>query len=436
MQSVGKAKLTQAFSRGPARPRSGLQDAFPAFQWGTMNQVPSLADLDVAGRRVLVRVDFNVPLEDGNGTARITDDTRITAAVPTIEALRGKGAKVILMSHLGRPKGKPNAAESLAPVARHLGGLLGTEVAFAEDCVGPEAVKAAEALAEGGVLLLENLRFHAEEEANDPAFAAELAKLGEVFVNDAFGAAHRAHASTAGVAVHFENKAAGLLMQRELKYLVGELAEPARPFVVIMGGKKVSDKILAIRALLEKADTLLIGGAMAYTFLKAQGHEVGDSLVEEDKLELARELLAEAKAADTALILPADSRITQEFKEGAKTELTARWDRGGKIDRGWEGIDIGPEAIAEFSTVIARAGTILWNGPMGVFEIDAFAEGTRSVAEAVAKSNATSIIGGGDSVTALNKFGLADAVTFCSTGGGASLELLEGKELPGVTALA
>lgn len=401
-----------------------------------MKQIPSLSDLRVAGKRVLVRVDFNVPLETKDGAVRITDDTRITAALPTISQLREAGAKVVLMSHLGRPKGKPNPQESLEPVAHHLSGLLGTEVKFAADCVGEEAVTAAEGLQDGEVLLVENLRFHAEEEKNDAEFAAELAKLGEIYVNDAFGAAHRAHASTAGVAAHFQEKAAGLLMQRELKYLIGELAQPARPFVVIMGGKKVSDKILAIRALLEKADTLLIGGAMAYTFLKAQGHEVGDSLVENDKLDLARELLDEAKRVNTRLLLPADSRITQEFKDGAATEVTARWDQGGEIAGGWEGIDIGPEAIAEFSQVIAEAKTILWNGPMGVFEIDAFAAGTKAVAEAVASSEAVSIIGGGDSVTALNKFGLGDQVTFCSTGGGASLELLEGKELPGVAALA
>lgn len=392
----------------------------------------NVQDLDVAGKRVLVRVDFNVPLkEQEDGSRAITDTTRIEGALTTIKHLVDAGAKVILMSHLGRPKGERVAKYSLAPVAAKLGGFLGKSVAFADDCVGESVEAAVAGLGAGDVLLLENLRFHSEEEKNDEAFAASLAKLADVYVNDAFGTAHRAHASTAGVASHVDQAAAGFLLQRELKYLKDELASPEGPFVVIMGGKKVSDKIEVITALLEKADAFIIGGAMTYTFRKAQGYEIGKSLVEDDKLDLARDILAKAEAKGVAFHLPEDTRMTQEFKEGAETRVTD----GPDIDPEWEGIDIGDKAIDQFTKVLLDAKTIVWNGPMGVFEIDVFAKGTKAVAEAIAKSDAVSIIGGGDSVTAVNKFGLADQVTFISTGGGASLELLEGKELPGVAAL-
>jgi 3-phosphoglycerate kinase len=404
-----------------------------------MSQKLSVSDLDPAGKRVLVRVDFNVPLKDQDGRKAITDDTRITAALPTLRHLRERGARIILMSHLGRPKGGPNPEFSLAPVAERLAGLLGTPVQFAPDCVGGEAAAMAAGLADGEVLLLENVRFYAEEEKNDPAFAARLAALGELYVNDAFGTAHRAHASTEGVARLLPQAAAGFLMQRELKYLIEELAAPARPFVVIMGGSKVSDKIQVIMSLMAKADTIIIGGAMAYTFLKAQGHAIGNSRVEADKLDLALEILAAAKEKGVRFLLPIDTLETERFEEGAPTRCTARFDAGGAIGDGWMGIDIGAEAIAEFTAEIRAARTIIWNGPVGVFEIPGFAAGTRAVAEAIAeatRAGATSIIGGGDSVTAVNQFGLAGQMTFISTGGGASLELLEGKELPGVAVLS
>jgi len=392
----------------------------------------SVSGLDVQRKRVLVRVDFNVPLDDDG---EVTDDTRITAALPTIEHLVASGARVVLLSHLGRPKGEKKSEFSLAPVAKRLRSHLSAPVKFAPDCVGPEAEQAVADLASGEVLLLENVRFHPGEEANDPEFARRLAALGDVYVNDAFGTAHRAHASTEGVAHHLPECAAGFLIEKELQYLAGELKNPARPFVVIMGGKKVSDKIDVITSLLPKADVFLIGGAMAYTFLKAQGYEVGNSLVEEDKLELALRILRNAKETNTRFLLPIDSRHTAEFKEGAGTEVCTPFSEGGSIPEGREGIDIGDRAIEHFCAEIAQAKTILWNGPMGVFEIDAFSKGTRAVAQAVAESGAVSIIGGGDSVTAINKFGCADNVTFMSTGGGASLELLEGKVLPGLAAL-
>lgn len=394
----------------------------------------SIRNLDFSGKEVLMRVDFNVPLKDGV----ITDDTRIQAAVPTIRHLVDGGAKLVLCSHLGRPKGGPEAKFSLAPTAAHLGSILGKTVKLAPDCVGAEAAALRAALGAGEVLILENTRFHAEEEANDKAFAKELAGSAEIYVNDAFGTAHRAHASTEGVTHFIPTSAMGFLMERELQYLCDELENPAKPFLVIMGGAKVSDKIQVISSLMEKADAFIIGGAMANTFRKAQGYHTGNSRVEADKLDLALDILAKAKAKGVRFLLPADTRITQEFKDGATTQVTAPYEQGGETPDGWEGIDIGDVAIREFSEEVAKARTIIWNGPMGVFEIENFAKGTRAIAEAVAQATskgAVTIIGGGDSVTAVNQFGLDDKMTFISTGGGASLELLEGKELPGVAAL-
>ncbi len=394
----------------------------------------SIRNLDFSGKEVLMRVDFNVPLKDGV----ITDDTRIQAAVPTIRHLVDGGAKLVLCSHLGRPKGGPEAKFSLAPTAAHLGSILGKTVKLAPDCVGAEAAALRAALGAGEVLILENTRFHAEEEANDKAFAKQLAGSAEIYVNDAFGTAHRAHASTEGVTHFIPTSAMGFLMERELQYLCDELENPAKPFLVIMGGAKVSDKIQVIASLMEKADAFIIGGAMANTFRKAQGYHTGNSRVEADKLDLALDILAKAKAKGVRFLLPADTRITQEFKDGAATQVTAPYEQGGETPDGWEGIDIGDVAIREFSEEVAKARTIIWNGPMGVFEIENFAKGTRAIAEAVAQATskgAVTIIGGGDSVTAVNQFGLDDKMTFISTGGGASLELLEGKELPGVAAL-
>ena len=395
----------------------------------------SIRNLDVSAKEVLMRVDFNVPLKDG----AITDDTRIQAALPSIRHLLAGGAKLVLCSHLGRPKGGPDAKYSLAPTATHLASLLGQPVKLAPDCVGAEAAALRGALQPGEVLILENTRFHAAEEANDASFAQQLAADADIFVNDAFGTAHRAHASTEGVTHFVKQSAMGFLMERELKYLQQELAAPARPFVVIMGGSKVSDKIQVIMSLMEKADTILIGGAMAFTFRKAQGFEVGDSKVEADKLDLALEILAKAKAMGKTLLLPADTRETDKFEDGAQTRCTPPFEQGGSVTPGWMGIDIGDLAIAEFRNLILDAKTVIWNGPVGVFEIENFAKGTRAVAEAVAEATrrgAVSIIGGGDSVTAVNQFGLDDQMTFISTGGGASLELLEGKVLPGVAALS
>jgi 3-phosphoglycerate kinase len=394
----------------------------------------SIRSLDFSGKEVLMRVDFNVPLKDGV----ITDDTRIQAAVPTIRHLVEGGAKLVLCSHLGRPKGGPEAKYSLAPAAAHLGAILGKNVKLAPNCVGAETAAMRAALGAGEVLILENTRFHAEEEANDKEFAKQLAGSAEIYVNDAFGTAHRAHASTEGVTHFIPISAMGFLMERELQYLCHELEKPAKPFLVIMGGAKVSDKIQVITALMEKADAFIIGGAMANTFRKAQGYHTGNSRVEADKLDLALEILAKAKAKGVRFLLPADTRITQEFKEGAATQVTAPYEQGGETPDGWEGIDIGDVAIREFSEEVTKARTIIWNGPMGVFEIENFAKGTRAIAEAVAQATsngAVTIIGGGDSVTAVNQFGLDEKMTFISTGGGASLELLEGKELPGVAAL-
>lgn len=391
----------------------------------------SIRDLDVSAREVLMRVDFNVPLKEGV----ITDDTRIQAAVPSIRHLLEGGAKLVLCSHMGRPDGAANPKYSLAPAAARLGEILGKTVKLAPDCIGAAAAEMRASLAPGECLLLENTRFHAAEEANDAAFAKELAGNAEVFVNDAFGTAHRAHASTEGVTHHVSKSAMGFLMARELEYLVEKLDNPAKPFLVIMGGAKVSDKIQVITALMEKADAFLIGGAMANTFRKAQGYETGNSRVEADKLDLALDILAKAEAKGVRFLLPTDTLITQEFKEGAETHSSGIWGEGGATPANWEGIDIGPLAIDEFVTEIAKAKTIIWNGPMGVFEIEVFAKGTRAVADAMATSDAVTIVGGGDSVTAVNKYGLDSKMTFISTGGGASLELLEGKALPGVAAL-
>ncbi len=383
---------------------------------------------DVHGRRVLVRVDLNVPI-DGQGA--VGDDTRIRAALPTIEQLRAGGARVILMSHLGRPKGERNAAFSLAPVAGRLAELLGEPVAFADDCVGPTAEAAVAGLADGDVLLLENLRFHAAEEANDPAFAAQLAELADLYVNDAFGAAHRAHASTEGVA-RLLPAHAGLLMDREVSILTSLLEAPEHPFVAIVGGVKVADKIAVLEKLVEVADTVLIGGAMAFTFVVAEGGEVGSSL-HEDAGGQAIALRAKAKAAETGceLLLPSDVIAADAFSADASTRITPADD----VPGGWMGLDVGPATVAIYAERIRNARTVLWNGPMGAFEMAPFAEGTRAVAEAVAECAGTTVVGGGDSVAAITQFGFADRVTHVSTGGGASLELLEGRVLPGVAAI-
>ncbi len=397
----------------------------------------TLSEVNVTDRRVLLRVDFNVPTEEKDGKVVITDDTRIRETLPTIQYLIDRGAKTVLMAHFGRPKGKPVSKYSLKPVAERLAELLARPVAFSPDCVGEAAENLVGAMKSGDVLLLENLRFHAEEEANDPEFSKKLAKLGDVYINDAFGTAHRAHASTAGVAKFIPESAMGLLMEKELKYLQGELASPAKPFVVILGGSKVSDKIGVIKALMQKADTFLIGGAMAYTFYKALGISIGDSRVENDKLDLAKELLAMAKEKGVNFILPVDNIETREIKPGTITARnTAKLTVERGISDGYEAVDIGAQTIELFKTEIAKAKTVLWNGPVGIFEIPDFARGTFSLAEALAASSATTIIGGGDSVTAVKQAGLADKMTFISTGGGASLELIEGKDLPGVAALS
>ena len=388
-------------------------------------------ELDTAGKRVIVRVDFNVPLKDG----KVESDKRIKESLPTIEFLRKKGAKVILMSHLGRPDGKRVPEMSLRPVADALSALLGAPVAFAEDCVGPAAEQAVAALAPGGVLLLENLRFHAEEEENDPAFAKQLAALADLYVNDAFGSAHRAHASTEGITRFVPQAASGYLMKKELDYLGEALANPKRPFVAVIGGSKVSSKIDVIKSLLPRVDKLLIGGGMTYTFLKAQGLEVGKSIVENDKLDLARSLMAEAGAK---LVLGTDFVVTDKLDFKARTVGALKTVAKDGIPAGWEAVDAGPSTVAAFTEILLGAKTIVWNGPVGVFEIDATAKGTIAIAEALAKATAagaTTIIGGGDSASAVKKAGVASKVSHVSTGGGASLEFLEGKVLPGVAAL-
>jgi phosphoglycerate kinase len=383
----------------------------------------SITDIDVKGKRVLVRVDYNVPIKDN----KVIDDTRIVAAMPTLEYLLGHGAAVILFSHLGRPKGGPDPKFSLRPVAAHLSGLLGKPVAFAEDCVGPIAEAAAKVLKSGDVLVLENTRFHPEEEKNDPELAKKMAALADIYVNDAFGSAHRAHASTEGVA-HYLPAVAGFLMEKEIQYLGQAIAKPKRPFVAILGGAKISDKIGVIKNLLTKADQILIGGGMANTFFKAQGYPIGDSLYEEEAMDTARELL---KSGDTQLRLPVDVVIGDRFDAEAEKKVMPM----GPVPDGWRILDIGPASVDTFGKILSKAKTIVWNGPMGVFEFPRFAEGTIGVAKAVAASKAVSIIGGGDSVAAINQAGLADKITHISTGGGASLEMLEGIDLPGLVAL-
>jgi len=400
-----------------------------------MNKL-TLRDLEVRGQRVLVRVDFNVPTEERDGKIAITDDTRIRESLPTIKYLREHGAKTILMAHFGRPKGKPVEKYSLRPVADYLHTLIEHPVAFSHETVGeiPEAI--IRDMKEGDVTLLENVRFHPGEEQNDPAFAEALAKLGDLYVNDAFGAAHRAHASTTGITKFVKQSAMGFLMEKEIQYLSHELADPAKPFLVILGGSKVSDKIGVIKALMEKANTILIGGAMANTFWKAQGVPIGASRVEADKLDLARELMDLAKTKGVRFLLPVDAIETQKVEPGSPGRNTSRVTTDHGITDGWQAVDIGHATIKLYEEEIAKAKTILWNGPVGVFEIPAFADGTIAIAEALAGSKATTIIGGGDSVTAVKQAGLADKMTFISTGGGASLELLEGKDLPGIAALS
>jgi phosphoglycerate kinase len=393
----------------------------------------SINDLkEFRGQRALVRVDYNVPLDD-NGA--ITDDKRIKATVPTLDFLVKGGAKIILCSHLGRPKGKRDPKQSLRPVAQRLAEILGRPVAFVDDCIGEKVDKTVGIMQPGDIVLLENVRFYAEEEKNDPAFAEKLAKNADLYVNDAFGSAHRAHASTHAAAEIIKKRGgkavAGFLMEKELKYLGGALTNPGRPFVCILGGAKVSDKIAVIEHLLTVADAILIGGAMAYTFEKTQGFGIGKSLVENDKLDLAKELLAKAKGKK--FLLPVDHLQATEPKAGASTRITD----GPSIEDGWCGVDIGPQTIAAYNKEIAGAKTIVWNGPMGIFEIPEFSKGTFEVAKAVAANKgATSIIGGGDSAKAVKKAGVDKQVTFVSTGGGASLEFLEGKELPGVAVLS
>jgi phosphoglycerate kinase len=383
----------------------------------------SIKDIDVKGKKALVRVDFNVPIKDG----KVTDDTRILAALPTIEYLLKEGAALILCSHLGRPKDEPDPLYSMKPVADYLSGLTDAKVLFAEDCIGPKAQEAAAKLAAGEILVLENTRFHKAESKNDPAMAKELASLADVFVNDAFGSAHRAHASTVGVTEYLP-AVAGLLLEKEIEYLDQAIENPKKPFVAILGGAKVSDKIGVIKNLLKKADTVLIGGGMANTFFKAQGYPMADSLVEDDVLDTARELV---EAGGQKLRLPVDVVIADAFSNDAASKVIPV----GPVPDGWRILDIGPDTIEKFAKVLSEAGTVVWNGPMGVFEMPNFAKGTFAVAEAIAESGAVSIIGGGDSAAAINQSGLADKISHISTGGGASLEMLEGIQLPGLVAL-
>lgn len=388
----------------------------------------SVLDADIAGKKVLLRCDFNVP--QNKETGEISSDKRIVAALPTIKYLLDNGAAVIACSHLGKPKGEWKPKLSLAPVAEHLSKLLGREVIFAKDIIGEDAKEKAAALKPGEIMLLENLRFDIREEKNDPEFAAELASLAEIYVSDAFGTVHRAHASTAGVAAYLPAYA-GLLVLKELSVMGKALEEPQRPFVAVLGGAKVSDKIGVINNLLSKADTIIIGGGMAYTFIKAMGFEIGKSLLEEDRLDYARSMIEKAKEKNVRLLLPVDTAIGSEFAPDCERRVV----KVSEIPADWMGMDIGPETIKLFSDAVSNAGTVVWNGPMGVFEFDAFAQGTEAMAKALAESGAVTIVGGGDSAAAVEKLGYADKMTHISTGGGASLEFLEGLELPGVACL-
>ncbi len=387
----------------------------------------TIKDIDLKDKKVLVRCDFNVPLDENRN---ITDNTRIVAALPTIKYLLENNCRIILCSHLGRPKGEFKPEISLKPVAKELSRLLGKEVIMAKDVIGEDATSKAEKLEPGQILLLENVRFHREETDNDPEFAKKLASMAEIYVNDAFGTAHRAHASTAGVASYLP-AVSGFLIEKELKFLGQALENPERPFVAILGGAKVSDKIGVIDNLLDKVDTLIIGGGMAYTFIKAQGYEVGNSICELDKLDLAKEAMEKAKEKGVKLMLPVDTKIGKEFKADteSKTVLST------EIPEGWEGFDIGEQTIKEYEEELKKARTVVWNGPLGVFEFDQFAIGTNEIAKTLASINATTIIGGGDSAAAVKKAGLQDKMTHISTGGGASLEFLEGKKLPGIECL-
>lgn len=386
-----------------------------------------IEDLDVKGRRVLTRVDFNVPLDEN---LDVTDNTRIVAALPTIEFILEHDGKAVLMSHLGRPK-KVDEKLRLKPAAEELGRLLGKSVIMAPDCVGAEVERIVNEMAEGEVVILENLRFHKEEEANDPAFCEALAKLGDVYMNDAFGTAHRAHASTVGVTEHFTECAMGYLMEKEVKFIGEALADPKRPFLAILGGAKVSTKIGVMESLMAKADNLLIGGAMTYTFLRAMGMSTGTSLVEEDKIELAKEILEKANEKGIELVFPVDLVVANAFEDEAQRKIVGI----DEIPDGWMGMDIGPKSIEQFGGYIKKAATILWNGPVGVFEKPNFAKGTFAIAEMIADSDAISIVGGGDSVSAINQSGVADEISHISTGGGASLEYIEFGSLPGIDAL-
>ena len=388
----------------------------------------TVRDIDVTGKKVLVRCDFNVPLDKETG--KITDNRRIRAAIPTIEYLIDHNAKVILCSHLGRPKGEFNLKYSLKPVAEELSKLLGKEVKLAKDVIGEDAEKLTSEIKEGEVVLLENVRFHKEEEENDPEFAKKLASFAEIYVNDAFGTAHRAHASTAGVADYLP-AVSGFLIEKELEFLGNALDNPERPFVAILGGAKVSDKIGVIENLLDKVDTLIIGGGMAYTFYKAQGHSIGTSICEEDKIDLANDILNKAKEKNVEILLPIDNHVSAEYSNEAEDKYIDSVE----IPEGFMGLDIGPKTIELFKDAIKNAKTVVWNGPLGVTEFSKFEEGTKAIAEALAETEAVTVIGGGDSAAAVEKFGLADKMTHISTGGGASLEFLEGKVLPGIACL-
>lgn len=396
-----------------------------------MNKL-TLDDLEPAGKRVLVRVDYNLPMRDGE----ITDDSRLVASIPTVRRLVEAGAKVVLMSHLGRPKGQPDPAYSLAPVAQRLAKLLGQEVHFTDDCVGRGPLEASEKLEAGQVLLLENLRFHPEEEASDPAFSKQLAQLGDLYLNDAFGAAHRDHASTAGVTRFFPQAAAGPLLERELRYLIRAVENPEHPYVVVLGGAKVSGKIDVLQNLMPLVDSILIGGGMIYTFYKARGIEIGDSLVESDREQMAADLLAESEKTGSKLVLPVDSVVSGAADGSEPAEVTA----GEAIPPGMMGVDLGPRSVDRIKARLAGARTVVWNGPLGIFEVPAFSRGTEAVAREIAGMTgrgATTIVGGGDSVAAIHRLGLENKdFSHVSTGGGAFLEFLEGKELPGVAALA